>query len=237
MRTPPRHLALLVTVLVSTAACDRLRTNKYPAFDDARVERVGEPVTVITTNVHSIERETLRDGSVVQAMPVLMVRRRQPGIKWSSLSGNVSVPDVRDTSLNAGRRIYLVGEAKEGAPDSSGARRLEVSQTFSLKQMRPPGLAPGDIAERERAFLEKLDADSTWRAVPMLLVCLQSPVAARRAELDARCFHSGHRYRLEVGATEPRAVYPFRVENRNGALGIAVGLAGIATFVALEVID
>ena len=235
MKAPTGRSLILCVALAASAGCARLRTNKYPAFDDTRVERVGEPVTVITTNVHSIQIEPLGDERSVQAMPVLMIRRRQSGITWSSLVGHVKVPDISNPPTNTGRKIYLVGEITEGRRDSTGVRRFDVSQTFSLEQMKPAGLAADDIARREKEFLATLDADTTWRVVPMLLVCIPPSRAEQPVQFDPRCFHSGHRYRLEIGNGQPQAVYPFRVENRNGLLGIAVGLTAIAAFVVAEV--
>ena len=72
----------------------------------------------------------------------------------------------------------------------------------------------------------------------MMLVCLPSAKPASTADEDERCFMAGGEYRVILTPTDPQrpvAVYPFRLERRNGVLGFVTGLTLISGFVLASV--
>jgi len=242
--------SLTGTLVAGCSVPEFLRTHKYPAFDQGRVERVDEPVSVVTTNVHHIRVGTLRDGRSVQWMPLEVVLRSQSNFDWSKLREHVIVAEeARGTHQhgpNTTRQIYLLPETF--VPDTVNVKRPKEERSAPrLGETTPLSVPPGpyddSLKAQERRFLGELDAGEDARKrwhTRLTMVCLTAQTGDASATSLPRCFYSGRRYSLVLGDTLDRthvpAEYPFRVENRNGPLGFVSGIALISAFVAAEVV-
>jgi hypothetical protein len=235
---PLKAFSTIALALITGAlyGCAALRTHKYPAFDELRVERVGEPVSVLTTNVNSLRDVRLPSGRLVQAMPIEIIRRQQSAFSWITLAGHVAMPNDGPTRSDDARQVYLLASSQTvDSAKVAASASAPFSPTIAALVAHEDSL----LAASERATLEALDQRDAWHA-SLRVVCVPRHLSGVTTRTVDRCLFSGHGYRLEVGdqatPSTPVAVYPFRVENRNGLLGVVAGLAIISAFVTAEVV-
>jgi hypothetical protein len=211
-----------LTVLVLTLAlpaCSSLRS--YPAFEEMRIVKNDEPVSLRAFNRGSIQQIEGRTGALVQAIPVLV--EIDPGVRWNALTDRIALSRAswEGSTTPMSVRFHLIGRP----PTRTNGSGIDPGALTDY-----PFLVSGDWEEARRqqaTFLEALEIGGL-RMAPMLLVC-------DRPELSGtRCFDDGDSYVLrfdpESDTGQHVAEFPFHTERRSALLSLAIGLTAIVLF-------
>ena len=112
-----RTALLSLGVLSIGSGCAALRLVEYPAFDEYRVIRQGEPIVVKASTKN--ELQTVRvPGGVVQGMVLtLSVEDR---VRWQDLRDQVAVGRTNEIGNALSRHYYLIGSASPATLEDSG---------------------------------------------------------------------------------------------------------------------
>jgi hypothetical protein len=100
-----RRYGWMSVALGTLAVMACVRPVPYPAFDEYRAIRQGEPVSLVASSRDNIQSITTSSG-ILQALPLTV--RIEPGVRWLPLSGNVFVTQ-RDASPRSVLRFVLLG--------------------------------------------------------------------------------------------------------------------------------
>ncbi|MEO7455242.1 MAG: hypothetical protein ABIY52_03215 [Gemmatimonadaceae bacterium] len=230
-----RLACAIAIVALSQLACaashDLFNMRMYPAFVRDRVERVGEPFSIVSSEVRTLQTLRLEDRRLVQGMPIFMVRRTA---KWLELAGKVRVPSAFQESRQPMLKTFVIGTVTS----DDKTKQATVELPSLPEELRTVGDPVAYLEQRQTEFLGRLDQDVSVRGAPMMLVCLPTQKPESKADEKERCFESGGEYLAllaPVDTLRPVAVYPFRLERRNGLLGFVGGISLITAGILASV--